>query len=438
MSDALLSWGRYPQLPQTPRYVHWRGDLTPSLLPAMLESGGSLPYGNGRSYGDSCLAASGHVIATRGLDRFLHADWATGRIIVEPGMTLGELLAVTVPRGWFLCVTPGTQFVTVGGAIANDVHGKNHHRQGTFGCHVIRLGLVRSQEGVLSCSPAEEPALFSATLGGLGLTGIIAWAELQLAPITSASIDLTAQRFESLDEFFTLSAELDPAHEFSVAWVDCAARGRASGRGIYMAGDYSSEGNLAVSTPARLSIPFTPPISLVNRLSLRCFNELYWRRAPRKRTYSRSSYASFFYPLDGIRGWNRLYGPRGFQQYQCVLPPEDARDGIAMLLQAIAQAGTGSFLAVLKRFGDRPSPGLLSFPRPGVTLALDFPNGRDLSEPLFKRLDSIVREADGRIYPAKDARVSAADFQRAYPRWTELESLRDPALNSRFWQRVSQ
>ncbi len=438
MRATLLSWGRYPHHPQTPHPVRWRSDVGESLATLQRTIGTTLPFGNGRSYGDSCLADSGHVLATRSLDRFIAADWERGVVVVEPGLTLGELLAVTVPKGWFLRVTPGTQFATIGGAIANDVHGKNHHRQGTFGCHVPRFGLWRSEEGLLTCSARENSELYSATIGGLGLTGLIVWAEIQLGKIDSSHIRFVTQRFDSIDEFFALCDELDPIYEFGVAWVDCTARGSSAlGRGYYSAGEFWTDGELASPAPRAFSVPITPPFSLVNRFSLPLFNEAIWRKHSRTRQSGSVGFQPFLYPLDGINDWNRMYGRGGFQQYQCVLPHDAAESGTKALLSAIATSGNGSFLAVLKRFGDYPSPGLLSFPRPGVTLAVDFRNQPEL-DGLFQRLDRIVRDARGRIYPAKDAHVGAADFQSSYPQWPQLEALRDPALNSRFWKRVTQ
>jgi FAD/FMN-containing dehydrogenase len=438
MKKSLFSWGRYPSHAQTGLRVNWQAEIPPGIARLQDERGVTLPFGNGRSYGDSCLAASDHVLCMRSLDRIIAADWDEGVVVVEPGMTLGELLAICVPRGWFLRVTPGTQFATIGGAIANDVHGKNHHRQGTFGCHVPRFGLYRSTDGELVCSQGENAGLYAATIGGLGLTGVITWAEVHLARIHSSQIRSVNERFGSLDEFFSLSGELDPRHEFAVAWVDCVAKGSATGRGVYMAGDFAEEGELKTRPARKLAVPIDPPVSLVNKLSLRLFNELYWRKAPSRRATKLGHFEPFFYPLDGILHWNRIYGKKGFQQYQCVLPSEVAEPGTRELLNAIARSGEGSFLAVLKRFGDYTSPGLMSFPKPGVTLALDFPNGRHLNEELFSQLDDIVREAKGRIFPAKDAHMTPADFQASYPQWSQLESLRDPALNSRFWQRVTQ
>lgn len=437
-SSGLLSWGNYPHFPQSALDCYWRDDIGAGLARLQRTTGGGiLPFGSGMSYGDSCLAASDHVIRLKQLDRFMEVDWGTGVLRAEAGTTLEDILSISIPRGWFIPVTPGTRYATLGGAIANDVHGKNHHRAGTFGRYLRQFGLLRSDSGRTVCSMAQ-PDLFRATIGGLGLTGIIEWAEIQLAPIHSSRITGVTQRFGDLDEFFALSAELDAAHEFCVSWVDCLARGKQIGRGVYSAGNFAAAGELAVDRPRQLTFPLTPPVSLVGNLSLRAFNEVYWRRAPRARSHAEWGYGEFFYPLDAIRHWNRMYGPRGFQQYQCVIPEAQARDGIRALLMAIASAGVGSFLAVLKRCGDMPSPGLLSFPLPGITLALDFPQSAQLEARLFHRLDAIVREAGGRLYPAKDAHMSGEDFRRGYPDWTLVENLRDPALLSRFWQRVTQ
>lgn len=433
----LFSWGKYPAFAQTPTRVRVRGDVETQIHRLRATQGTTLAYGLGRSYGDSCLAESGHVLYTPGLDRFIAVDWHAGVLRAEAGVSLEAILAVCIPRGWFLPVTPGTKYVTLGGAIANDVHGKNHHRRGTFGCHVRRLGLVRSDLGSIECSPHEQTELFNATVGGLGLTGVIDWAEIQLVPIRASRIDCLTRRFGDLNEFFAISEEFDPRHEFSVSWVDCVASGRNMGRGVYMAGDFAEEGELRVEDGPKLTMPLTPPFSLINGVSLRAFNALYWRKAPAKPKSARIGYDSFFYPLDAVLRWNRIYGPRGFQQYQALIPEANARDGVRALLTAIAKSGAGSILAVLKRCGSMPSPGLLSFPQAGITLALDFPQHEHL-DTLFSVLDAIVREAGGRLYPAKDAHMSAGDFQRSYPAWQKLESLRDPTFQSRFWKRVTQ
>jgi len=437
MSQALYSWGRYPRAPQTAHASTWQSDL-PALHAAVTQAHGStLAFGNGRSYGDSCLAASDQVLHMGSLDRFIHTDWQHGIIRVEAGITLAQILAVAIPHGFFLPVTPGTQFATVGGAIANDVHGKNHHLRGTFGRHVSRFGLLRHGQEQLTCSPTENIELFCATIGGLGLTGVIQWAELQLMPVKASQINSTVVRFANLAEFFTLSAELDHQHEYSVAWIDCLAKGTDTGRGVFIVGDHARYGSLDLDERSRLSVPLTPPISLINNLSLRAFNSTYWHMHPAQRSQRRSAYEPFFYPLDRIHHWNRIYGRNGFQQYQCVIPDANAEVAMRELLGAIADSGQGSFLAVLKRCGDIASPGLLSFPLPGTSLALDFPQSSELEKNLFPRLDSIVRTAAGRLYPAKDAHMTGSDFRQAYPAWEQLEALRDPSLMSRFWKRVT-
>ncbi|MGE0800682.1 MAG: FAD-binding protein [Lautropia sp.] len=431
------SWGLYPPAAQTPHRVSWRDGIHRTLLALHRECGTTLPYGNGRSYGDSCMAASDHVLETRLLDRIVSADWQTGVVAAEAGMTLGELLALAVPRGWFLPVTPGTQHVTLGGAVANDVHGKNHHVRGTFGRHVRRFGLTRSDEADIVCSPDSRPELFTSTIGGLGLTGVIGWVELGLVPITSSMMETVSVRFGSLDEFFALSRELDARHEYTVSWIDCLAKDRASGRGVFHAGDHAQNGPLRVSTNRQLVVPFTLPVSPINRLTLRTFNAIHYAWQPSKRRFVTRYYEPFFYPLDRLLHWNRLYGRRGFQQFQCVIPEAAAPDAIAALLDAISRHGQGSFLAVLKRCGDLPSPGVLSFPISGTSLALDFAQHDRLEPVVFARLDAIVREAGGRLYPAKDAHMSGEDFRRAYPAWPQVESLRDPAICSKFWRRVT-
>lgn len=434
---ALGSWGRYPPLAQLIHPVGWRDSLANDFSRALAQGGSLLPFGNGRSYGDSCLAESGHVLHMRPLSRFISVDWKTGVLVAEAGTTLEEVLAIAIPRGWFVPVTPGTKFVTLGGAVANDVHGKNHHVRGTFGRHVRRFRLLRSDLPPALCSAQENAELFCATIGGLGLTGVIEWVEMQLMPVQSTQMDVTTVRFGALDEFFALSAELDVAHEYTVAWVDCLAGGDAVGRGVFMAANHSANGGLHVDHRKKLSVPITPPLSAINGLSLRLFNSAYYHLHKAERHLSQVAYDPFFYPLDRILHWNRIYGPRGFQQFQCVVPDAHALATVRALLAAIAAAGEGSFLAVLKKCGDVASPGLLSFPLPGTSLALDFPQHDRLSTGLFPRLDAIVRSAGGRLYPAKDAHMSGEDFRAAYPRWMRLEAARDPALGSRFWKRVT-
>jgi FAD/FMN-containing dehydrogenase len=352
---------------------------------------------------------------------------------------LAEIINLVLPQGWFLPVTPGTRFVTVGGAIANDVHGKNHHRTGSFGHHVLSFELLRSDGSRRACtSESDEDGWFSATVGGLGLTGLITHAQLQLRRVPGPLLESENIRLGSLDEFFSISRASADTHEYSVAWIDCLASGRARGRGHFTRADHAAQaaGERPNSPGGALAIPFTPPVSLVNRLTLRPFNTLYYRRQLPRTRRSASHLLPFFYPLDGISEWNRMYGPAGFLQYQCVLPPATAADGVDALLAEIARSGTGSFLAVLKEFGNQPSRGLLSFPRPGTTLALDFPNRGPEVFRLLDRLDHIVDEAGGALYPAKDARMSATSFRRAYARVNDFLPYLDPRFSSGFWRRV--
>ena len=437
--NKLLSWGRYPRHPQTPHAVNWPEDVSPALAAiATGEESTALAFGCGRSYGDSCLADSNHVLAMQNMDRVLAADWETGVVFAQAGLTLAELIHIALPHGWFLSVTPGTKFVTIGGAVANDVHGKNHHVMGTFGRHVSRLMMCRSDEGTVECSPSQRAELFSATVGGLGLTGVILAVELQLRRVYSSEIEQRSIRFDGLDEFFELSQKYDASHEGTVAWVDCLATGKKAGRGHYIVGNHAQEGVLEVASSGGVTMPVDPPFSLVNQFSLRVFNTLYYHRQQKKEVVSRVGYDAFYYPLDRLFEWNRMYGRAGFQQYQCVVPQQDSREIIRSVMEQISKSGTGSFLAVLKQCGELTSPGLLSFPLHGVSLALDFPQHDKLNERLFKRLDALVHEAGGRLYPAKDAHMSATHFKQAYPQWESIETLRDPKLLSQFWKRVTQ
>jgi FAD/FMN-containing dehydrogenase len=340
--------------------------------------------------------------------------------------------------GWFLPVTPGTRFVTVGGAIANDVHGKNHHRTGTFGQHILRLALRRSSQGIIICSPSENTDLFHATIAGLGLTGLILWAEIQLRQIANPAMDTETIRFRNLDAFFDLSGESDRDYEYTVAWIDCLARGSSLGRGLFMRGNHAAtREKLPTHAGKTHSFPMEMPFPLVNAWSLRTFNSLYYRKQLAQMRRAITHYEPFFYPLDRILHWNRLYGRPGFLQYQCVVPTDVAKDSIRTLLEVIATARSGSFLAVLKVFGNRMSPGLLSFPRPGATLALDFPNHGVRTLDLLNQLDRIVAAAGGAIYPAKDARMSGEHFRQYFPFWTKFQAYIDPRFSSSFWRRVT-
>lgn len=435
--QAFQSWGRYPLARQSTQQLRWASEA----LPLPVANGDTLlPYGQGRSYGDSCLNDGGTLLLTQGLDRFIHFDRAGGLLRCEAGVTLADILRLIVPQGWFLPVTPGTKFVSVGGAIANDVHGKNHHRSGTFGCHVTRFELLRSDGSRLICSPQENAEWFAATVGGLGLTGLITWAEIRLKPIANPFIAVETIRFASLDEFFELSAAAEADYEYTVAWLDCLASGRHFGRGLFMQGNHAApqlSGLPTISEPQGCSFPFNAPNWMLNKLSIRAFNFAYYHHQRSKTASGLSHFAPFFYPLDAILAWNRIYGRRGFLQYQCVVPDDGGHTAIRSILEKIVAAGQGSFLSVLKIFGDTPSPGLLSFPRKGATLALDFPMRGASTLALLNELDVIVRQAGGGVYPAKDARMSPESFHIYYPRWQEFSQYIDPKFSSSFWRRVT-
>lgn len=431
------SWGRYPKIEASEvKTVYWRDEL-PDLA-AFHES--VLPYAYGRSYGDSCLNEGGVSIDVSHLQRFISFDESKGLLRCEAGVSLAEILAVMVPRGWFLPVSPGTKFVSVGGAIANDIHGKNHHRAGTFGCHVTRFELLRSNGERLTCSPDENSELFRATIGGLGLTGIILWAEFQLKPIVNPYIDMDHIRFASLDEFFAISAESDQDYEYTMSWVDILIGGDNLCRGTFMRGNHNQSRELA-SKPVKkrlpLALPFNFPSFVLNTLTVKTFNELFYHAQLSKRSHKVVPYDPFFYPLDSIHEWNRMYGKRGFLQYQFVVPFEVAHDAMKEILARIRHSGEGSFLTVLKKFGDIQSPGMLSFPRPGLTLALDFAFSGQKTLQLLEDLDKIIRQSGGAVYPAKDARMSAESFQAFFPRWREFAQYVDPHFSSSFWRRVS-
>jgi FAD/FMN-containing dehydrogenase len=426
---AGTSWGRWPRYEHQFRSVSNRFDALPRETSL-------LAYGNGRSYGDVCLNDRGTLLLTRGLDRFIAFDPTTGLLECESGVLLQEIIELVLPHGWFVPATPGTALVTVGGAIANDVHGKNHHRVGSFGNHVLELSLQRSDGSILQCSPLQNPEWFSATIGGLGLTGLITRAALQLRRVPGPWLRGDSIRFGNLDGFFALAKASDRDYEYTVSWIDCVARGKQLGRGVFMRGNHTQ---LHRATPSdkRLSVPFTPPISLVNGLSLRPFNALYFRRPAAAQLNAVWHYRSFFYPLDGVLNWNRIYGPRGFFQYQCVVPNDIAHWVLQAMLEKIARSGVGSFLAVLKHFGDIPSRGMMSFPRHGVTLALDFPNRAAPTLRLLESLDQITRDAGGAVYPAKDARMSGSSFRQYFPAWESFLKFVDPQFSSSFWRRVT-
>jgi FAD/FMN-containing dehydrogenase len=435
------SWGRYP-VPHD-QQVTTPGWLEEAATIVKKHAGTSEPllaYGQGRSYGDSCLNSNGRLIETTNLSRLIAFDPEAGILTCEAGTTLAEILDFGVPRGWFLPTTPGTKFVSVGGAIANDVHGKNHHVAGTFGRHVLQFELIRSSGERMICSPDKNPEMYAATIGGLGLTGFITWATIRLKPVSGPYINMESIRFRSLDEFFEVSTESDRDFECTMSWVDCMATGKSLGRGLFMRGNHAWQPQIPGKSGKpvqRIGIPFDLPIDVLTGMRLRAFNTLLYHRQLPRVVRATVPFDPFFYPLDSIKQWNRMYGRNGFLQHQCVVPHESARVAMREILTRIATAGEGSFLAVLKAFGDLKSPGMLSFPRPGITLALDFKYKGPSTLRLLDSLDEVVMDHGGAIYPAKDARMSPATFEASFPNWREFVPYIDEHFSSDFWRRVT-
>jgi FAD/FMN-containing dehydrogenase len=392
-----------------------------------------IAHGMGRSYGDVCLNPNGLLWQTKGLDRYISFDIDTGRLVCEAGTLLRDIQRLVIPRGWILPVTPGTQMVTIGGAIANDVHGKNHHVLGSFGDHVKCIKLIRTDYTIIDCGPDILPDWFAATVGGLGLTGVITEVEIQLRRVPGSWLVTETVPYDNLDEFFYLADTSEADWEHTVSWIDCLSK---SGRGLFMRGNPIDVGLRSEPKSRKLTMPIVPPISFVNKLSLLPFNMAYFNLKKWQVGKAQSHYESFFYPLDNMLEWNRMYGTNGFFQYQSLVPRELGNDAVRAMLAEIASSGEGSFLAVLKTFGNRHPVGMMSFPQPGVTLALDFPNKGEKTLKLFKRLDLIVREAGGRIYLAKDARMPRDLFEAGYPQLPKFLKYRDTGISSALSRRL--
>lgn len=397
--------------------------------------------GLGRSYGDASLAE--RIITTLRSNRMLVFDQEKGIIRCESGTSLSDILEVIVPKGWFLPVTPGTKYVTVGGAIAADVHGKNHHMEGTFTDHVVSMDVALADGSICTCSRETNSDLFHAVCGGMGLTGVILNATFSLKKIETAYIRQDTLKAHNLDEVMDMFEE-NRGYTYSVAWIDCLAAGVRSGRSIVMLGEHARReeiGGKAASSPLRpvekrkLNVPFSFPSFALNRLSVSAFNFLYYNKSHGLQRRDIIDYDSFFYPLDAIHNWNRIYGRRGFTQYQCVFPKDMSRKALKILLEKINESGVVPFLAVLKLFGKRNN-NVLSFPMEGYTLAVDFP----ITSPLFKfleELDQVVLAHGGRLYLAKDARMSEGMFKKSYEdagKFRELKHRFDPANKFRSLQ----
>ncbi len=428
----MQGWGRWPVVSAEVS----RPESQAELARAVAESNGRglLAYGLGRSYGDTALLPDGRMVVTSRLDRMLSFDPETGWLEAEAGVSIEDILSVFVPRGFFPSVTPGTKFVTLGGAMGCDVHGKSHHVDGSFSNNVRAFDLLLSSGEVVHVTQATHPDLFKATAGGLGLTGVVLSVQFKLHKIDNPLIEMESVRVESLDHFFEVSAD-SGAFTHHMGWIDCVTRGKAMGRGIFMRGRHAAAGaehkagivdRIKDAAHPLLSVPMNGPGWLLNHATIKAFNEVYFRRHPRGMQASLVHYDPFFYPLDAVRNWNKIYGKRGFLQYQIVVPKEPEHRAMRAVLDAITTSGMGSFLAVIKEFGPQDN-GWLSFPTPGITLALDFPNHGAPLLALLDRLDAITIEAGGRVYLGKDARLSQANFQRMYPQWEAWKAARDAA-----------
>ena len=436
LTKPISGWGRYPvqicELERPERYA----DLRPTTDTLIAR-------GQGRSYGDASLNENGRVILTERIDRMLALDVKQGILKAEAGVTLADILPMIVKQGWFLPVTPGTKFVSLGGCVAADVHGKNHHHDGGFGEHVLCIELIMADGKQKTCSATENAEIFWATIGGMGLTGIISEVTLKLIPIQTAQMIVSHHAARNLEHLFELLQDPALDERYSVAWIDCLASGDQLGRGIAMFGHHASTAEFGNANPLQSktkrtrSLPFYFPSWILNPLSISLFNKLYYYLESRKKVPFLTDYDSYFYPLDSIGQWNRMYGKRGFVQYQCVIPEATALVGMIALLKELSASRRSTFLAVLKRFGaEGKAP--LSFPLPGYTLALDLPIRDKGLFSLLDKLDHIVLQHGGRVYLAKDARISAESFRSMYPRfgaWLKIKNTIDP--NNRFSSSLS-
>jgi decaprenylphospho-beta-D-ribofuranose 2-oxidase len=409
---ALSGWGGGGEAAVEAARPERVGEVQRSLAEVGPE--GVIAYGAGRSYGDAALNPGGRVLLTERLDRILAFNPETGELAAEPGVTFGALLRLFLPRGFILPVTPGTGFATLGGGVATDVHGKNHDWAGSFGDHLLWIDLMLPSGEVVRASPEERPVLFAATIGGIGLTGVIVALGFRLMRVPSPAVAVRQWRVGGLEELMALMEEHRQSATFSVAWVDALARGRRLGRGILEVAEPAREGASVPAPKPGPTVPRDLPAFVLNPLTIGAFNAWHWRRAPRRGSTRLMHYERYLYPLDGIARWNRIYGKRGFHQFQAVLPDETSPAGIRALLEAASRNHGASFLSVLKTLGGE-GRGMLSFARRGYTLALDFPR-RPGSPALFAELERLTLEHGGRVYLAKDALLSPAGFAAMYPR----------------------
>lgn len=410
---SLNSWGMYPKIIN--QFFTLKNPT--ELQSYLLAKEEMIPYGNGRSYGDSAL--NKNIIYCKSYNYFLGFDEVNGIIHCQSGVLLSEIIETFVSKGWFLKVTPGTKLITVGGAIASDVHGKNHHVEGCFSESVIEMRMMLPNGELKTCKKGDE--LFRATCGGMGLTGVVLDAKISLKRIGSKNINQTTVKTKNLRETFDAFEQYSHM-PYSVAWIDCMAKGDHIGKCLLMAGEFSEDGDLRFREKKKLNIPFNFPSFILNRLSVNVFNWLYYKKAPGGTSYQKVDVDTFFYPLDAIDNWNRIYGKDGFTQYQFILPRETSFEGLKEILGAIADSGKGSFLAVLKLYG-KANDNYLSFPIEGYSLALDFKIEKGLFE-LLDQLDQIVLRYDGRIYLTKDVRVSKETFEKGYPMIEQFKAFR--------------
>lgn len=433
MKKRITNWNNYPVVEAGEISFDYEKEIASKLSRA------SIPHGNGRCYGDASLSSD--VINTLRYDKVLAFDEVNGIITCQSGLLLSDLLQIIVPRGWFLPVTPGTKFITVGGAVASDVHGKNHHVDGAFSRHIISMSVLAGTGETLVCSPGMDADLFWATCGGMGLTGIILEVKFRLKRINTAYIRQKQIKARNLDEIMALF-EQNSTSTYSVAWIDCLKGGRNFGRSILMLGEHATVDEvqtdkvLLPKEKSLVTVPFYFPSFVLNGFSVRAFNALYYAKNYKKVMDSVVHYDGFYYPLDSILSWNKIYGKKGFVQYQFVLPLASSKEGLIDILTRINRKGTGSFLAVLKLFGEQDD--LISFPMRGYTLALDFPIQPGLFE-FLDELDTMVADYGGRIYLSKDARMKAEIFWKTYPHAREFKDILqkfDP--ENRFVSRLAQ
>jgi decaprenylphospho-beta-D-ribofuranose 2-oxidase len=418
-----MSWGMYPKIKNT--ILNF--DKKKSLKKIISEHNEIIPYGNGRSYGDSALNYK--IIITKPKNHFIDFNNETGLLHVETGVLFSEILEIFLPRGWFLKVTPGTKFITVGGAIASDIHGKNHHVEGCFSECIKEFNIMLADGEIVNCSKKVKPDLFKATCGGQGLTGIILDAKIYLKRIKSKYINQTSIKTKNLKETFE-AFERHHDMPYLVAWIDCFAKGSKVGKSILIGGDFHNDGNLDYKVKKQKNIPLNFISFLLNKWSISTFNWIYYNRVKKGTTKQIVGFDSFFYPLDSIRGWNLIYGKNGFTQYQFILPKASSYEGLKEILLAISESRKGSFLSVLKLYGEA-NENYLSFPMKGYSLALDFKIEKGLFK-LLDELDEIVVKYKGRIYLAKDVRIKKEVFELGYPK---IESFRQYRKENKMYEK---